>query len=83
MLKSGSIGKNDFDGDPEKILGNNTVADKSIFIVGEIGISNKSAFELEATVLQKQKQPVLMSEKILKKFGNVVIDKANKQLIFK
>jgi len=83
MLKSGSIGKNDFDGDPEKILGNNSVADRSVFIVGEIGISNKSAFELEATVLQKQKQPVLMSEKILKKFGNVVVDREHKQLIFK
>lgn len=83
MLKSGSIGKNDFDGDPEKILGNNTVADKSVLIVGEIVIANKSAFELPATVLQKQKQPVLMSEKILKKFGNVVIDKEHKQLIFK
>ncbi len=41
MLKSGSIGKNDFAGDPEKILSKNTVADKSIFTVGEINISNK------------------------------------------
>ncbi len=83
MLKSGSIGKNDFDGDPEKILSHNTVADKSVFIVGEINISNKSAFELEGTVLQKQKAPVLMSEKVLKKFGNYIIDKDRKQIIFK
>jgi hypothetical protein len=83
MLKSGSIGKNDFDGDPEKILGHNTVADKSVFIVGEINISNKSAFELEATVLQKQKAPVMMNEKVLKKFGNYIIDKDRKQIIFK
>jgi peptidoglycan-associated lipoprotein len=83
MLKSGSIGKNDFAGDPEKILSRNTVADKSIFTVGEINISNKSAFDLEATVLQKQKAAVLMSEKVLKKFGNYVIDKDKKQIIFK
>ena len=57
--------------------------EKSIFTVGEINISNKSSFDIEATVLQKQKAAVLMSEKVLKKFGNYVIDKDRKQLIFK
>ena len=83
MLKSGAIGKTDFAGDAEKILGNNTVADKSVFTVGEINIATKSAFELEATVLQKQKAAVLMSEKILKKFGTFTIDKDKKQILFK
>jgi len=83
MLKSGSIGKTDFAGDPQKILGNNSVADKSIFTVGEINISKKSAFDLEATVLQKQKAPVLMSEKVLKRFGAYTIDKEKQQIIFK
>jgi peptidoglycan-associated lipoprotein len=83
MLKSGSIGRTDFEGDAEKILGNNSVADKSIFNVGEINIATKSAFELEATVLQKQKAPILMSEKILKKFGSYSIDKDRQQIVFK
>jgi aspartyl protease family protein len=83
MLKAGAIGKTDFDGDPEKILGNNSVADKSIFTVGEITITTKSAFDLEATVLQKQKAAVLMNEKVLKRFGTFSIDKEKKQLIFK
>ncbi len=83
MLKSGAIGKADFDGDPEKILGNNSVADKSIFVVGEISIATKSAFEMEATVLQKQKDAILMSEKVLRKFGAFTIDKEKKQIIFK
>jgi peptidoglycan-associated lipoprotein len=83
MLKSGSIGKTDFDGDPEKILGNNSVADKSVFTVGEIAITTKSAFELEATVLQKQKVPVVMNTKMLKKFGEYTIDKEKKQIVFK
>ncbi len=83
MLKAGAIGKTDFEGDAEKILASNTVADKSLFTVGEIGIATRSAFELEATVLQKQKASVLMSEKVLKKFGTFTIDKEKKQLIFK
>jgi len=82
LLKSGAIGKTDFDGDAEKILGSNSVADKSILIVGEISIATKSAFELEATILQKQKEAVLMNEKMLKKFGNFTIDKEKQQIIF-
>ncbi|MEI6061636.1 MAG: OmpA family protein [Bacteroidota bacterium] len=82
MLKSGSIGKTDFEGDAEKILGNNSIADKAIFTVGEINIAAKSAFELEATVLQKQKAAVLMSEKVLKKIGPYTIDKEKKQIVF-
>lgn len=83
MLKSGAIGKTDFAGDAEKIIGNNSIADKSVFTVGEINITTKSAFDLEATVLQKQKAPVLMSEKVLKRFGNVTVDKEKKQIVFK
>ncbi len=82
MLKSGALGRTDFDGDAEKILGNNSVADKSIFTVGEINIATKSAFELEATVIQKQKIGILMNEKILKKFGAYTIDKEKKQIVF-
>jgi hypothetical protein len=51
--------------------------------VGEISITTKSAFELEATVLQKQKAPLLMSEKVLKKFGSYTLDKDRKEIIFK
>ncbi len=83
MLKSGAIGKTDFAGDAEKILGNNSVADKSVLTVGEINITTKTAFDLEATVLQKQKVPVLMNEKVLKRFGTFTIDKERKQIIFK
>jgi peptidoglycan-associated lipoprotein len=83
MLKSGAIGKTDFTGDAEKILGNNSIADKSIFTVGEINIATKSVFDLEATVLKNQKAAVIMSEKVLKRFGAYTIDKDKKQIIFK
>jgi peptidoglycan-associated lipoprotein len=83
MLKSGAIGKTDFAGDAEKILGNNSIADKAIFTVGEINIATKSVFDLEATVLKNQKAAVLMSEKVLKRFGTYSIDKEKKQIIFK
>ena len=82
LLKEGAIGKTDFAGDAEKILANSTIVDKAVFNVAEINIANKSAFDLEATVFQKQKPGVLMSESILKKFGKYTINKEKKQIIF-
>jgi len=82
LLREGAIGKSDFAGDPEKVLANSGVMDKAILNLAEIAIANKSAFDLEASVLQKQKVDVLMSESVLKKFGKFTIDKEKKQIIF-
>ncbi|MBK7173853.1 MAG: OmpA family protein [Bacteroidales bacterium] len=82
LLKEGAIGKTDFAGDAAKILGNNSVSDKAIFNVAEINIANKSSFDLEGTVLKKQKAAVLMNESVLKRFGKYSIDKEKKQIIF-
>ena len=83
LLKSGAISKTDFSGDADKILANGTVQDKAVFVVAEIRLANKSIFDVEATVSQKVKVPVMMGESILKKFGAYTLDREKKQLIFK
>lgn len=83
MLKNGSISKNDFSGDANKILADGSILDKSVFIVAEIRLADKSIFDVEATVWQKAKVPVSMGESILKKFGAYTLDKEKKQLKFK
>ena len=83
MLKNGAISKIDFSGDPDKILANGSIQDKSVFIVAEIRLANKSIFDVEATVSQKAKVPVSMSETVLKKFGAYALDKEKKKVIFK
>ncbi|MFZ4707950.1 MAG: OmpA family protein, partial [Bacteroidales bacterium] len=83
LLKSGAISKTDFSGDADKILANGTVQDKAVFVVAEIRLANKSIFDVEASVSQKVKVPVMMGESILKKFGAYTLDREKKQLIFK
>lgn len=82
MLKAGTIGRTDFDGDAEKILANNSVLNNSIFNVSEINLAKKSLFDVEATVLHKQKAAVVLNSKTLKRFGNYTIDKNKNQIIF-
>ena len=83
LLKNGAISKNDFSGDADKILANGSVQDKAVFVIAEIRLANKSIFDVEATVSQKIKVPVMMGESILKKFGDYTLDREKKQLIFK
>ena len=83
LLKNGAISKNDFSGDADQILADGSILDKSVFIVAEIRLADKSIFDVEATVSQKAKVPVSMGESILKKFGAYTLDKDKKQLIFK
>lgn len=83
LLKNGAISKTDFSGDADKILANGSVQDKAVFVVGEIRLANKSIFDVEATVSQKIKVPVMMGESLLKKFGAYTLDREKKQLIFK
>ena len=83
MLKNGAISKNDFSGDANKILANGSILDKSVFVIAEIRLANKSIFDVEATVSQKAKTPVSMGESLLKKFGAYTLDKEKKQLKFK
>lgn len=82
LLKEGAIGKTDFAGDAEKVLANGTIADKALFNVAEVNIANKSAFDIEAQVMQKQKTAVLIDAKTLSRFGKYKVDKEKKVIIF-
>ncbi|MBK7212697.1 MAG: OmpA family protein [Bacteroidales bacterium] len=82
LLKEGALGKTDFAGDAAKVLANGSIQDKATFNLAEINIANKSAFDVEATVFQKQKANVLMNEAFLKKFGKFTIDQEKKLIIF-
>lgn len=82
MLKDGMIGKTDFEGDVEKIIGQNTVKDQALFNIAEIAIGTKSVFDFEAKVNHKLKYPIVISEKTLKRFGNYTINKNANQIIF-
>ena len=46
LLTSGAISKEDFEGDPAKIIGEGTVADKSVFNIKELRIGKNGIYDL-------------------------------------
>jgi hypothetical protein len=81
-LLKGFISKTDFQGDVNKILANNTIADKSKFIISKIKIGKTELTGVEAIVVKDQKVPIRIGETILNKIGKFKVDKEKSKLIF-
>lgn len=69
LLKWGAISKEDFEGDPERILANNTIADKAYITIKEINIANQKVENIKIQVRHKLNYGLVFGDRIMKKFG--------------
>ena len=69
LLKWGAISKDDFEGDPERILANNTIADRAIIIIKEINIANQKVENAKVKVNYKLNYGLVFGERLMKQFG--------------
>ncbi|MFK5856633.1 MAG: OmpA family protein [Bacteroidota bacterium] len=69
LLKWGAISKDDFEGDPERILANNTIADRAIIIIKEINIANQKVENVKVKVNYKLNYGLVFGERLMKQFG--------------
>ncbi len=81
LLKDGVIDKSSFEGDPTKILGEGTVADKAVVTLKEVRIGKNTVKELKATV-NKKITTLQFGDNTLKMFGAFSIDETNGEIIF-
>lgn len=82
LLKDGVIGKEDFQGDPSKILGEGTVADKSVLNLKELRIGKNTVRDVKVTVNRKVAATLFFGENALKQFGSYSIDTQEGQIVF-
>jgi peptidoglycan-associated lipoprotein len=69
LLKWGAISKDSFEGDAEKILADNTIANKAIINIDEITIANKTVKDFKIQVNYKLRYGLVFGDKVLKRFG--------------
>ena len=69
LLKWGAISKDSFEGEAEKVLANNTIADKAIINIKEITIANKTVKNVQLKVNYKLRYGLVFGDKLLKRFG--------------
>ncbi|MBC8321578.1 MAG: OmpA family protein [Bacteroidetes bacterium] len=69
LLKWGAISKEDFEGDPERVLADNTIADRAIINIKEINIANKKVENVKIKVTYKLNYGLVFGDKLMKQFG--------------
>jgi peptidoglycan-associated lipoprotein len=69
LLRWGAISKDDFEGDPEKILANNTIADRAIINFREISVANKSVETVQVRVNHKLRYDLVFGDGLMKQLG--------------
>jgi len=80
LLKWGAISKEDFEGDPEKILANNTIADRAVINFKEITIANKTVNDVKIKVNHKLRYGLVFGDSLLKRFGKFTFNPKTKTL---
>ncbi len=82
LLRDGAISKNDFAGDPDEVLANASIADKSVFLIEELKIERNYITMIEVTVLHKLDRGFYLDEATFSQIGKYKIDEENMKMIF-
>jgi peptidoglycan-associated lipoprotein len=83
LLANRAIGKLDFKGDPDEVLANGTIANRSILVIKELTIANTTVKDVEFMVNSNLGYPLIIGNSVLSAFGEYTIDNAQQQLIFR
>jgi peptidoglycan-associated lipoprotein len=83
LLKDGAIGKDDFAGEPDEVLANASIADKSVFLIEEIKIEKNYITMIEVVVNHKLSSGFYIDEATFSMAGDYQVDEENKKMIFK
>ena len=83
LLKDGRITANDFQGDVDKILTTEGIANNSIVIIKEVRIAGRSLYNVECKVVSKMIEQWVIGQKNMKQLGNFEFDTKEKKLKFK
>lgn len=83
LLAEGAIGKEDFKGDPDVVLANSTIANRSVLIIKEMAIANVTVKNIEIMVNSNLGYPFIIGNTVLSAFGDFTIDNQQQQIIFR
>jgi peptidoglycan-associated lipoprotein len=83
LLSNSAIGKEDFQGDPEQILANGTVANRAMLIVKEFTIANTTIKNVLFMVNTQLAYPLVIGNSVMNEFGNYTIDTQQQQIIIR
>lgn len=83
LLSSRAISKEDFVGNPDEILADGTIANRSKLIIKELTIADVTLKNVEFTVITNLTYPLVFGNSIFSQIGEYTIDTKQQQIIFR
>ncbi|MFZ4462949.1 MAG: OmpA family protein [Bacteroidales bacterium] len=83
LLKEGTINKESFEGEVDKIISTGSIADKAVFKISQIRIADKTLKDVKLTVSHALKSDFVFGQELLNQYGEFKIDPKSKTLYFK
>jgi peptidoglycan-associated lipoprotein len=83
LLNEGAIGKEDFQGNPEEILANGTVANRAILIIKDFTIANTTIHNVIFMVNTNLAYPLVIGKSVMDGFGEYTFDTEQQQIIIR
>lgn len=83
LLSLGAIGKQDFQGNPDEVLANGTVANRSLLNIKELTVANETIRDVEFMVVTNLGYPLVIGNTVLTAFGEYTVDTQGQRIIFR
>jgi peptidoglycan-associated lipoprotein len=83
LLQDGAITRQDFQGDPERVIRDGTIINRAMFVARTLRIGNMTLNDVEFQVDHQFTGQIGLGQITLSEFGEFEIDEENMQIIFK
>ncbi|MCF8302213.1 MAG: OmpA family protein [Bacteroidales bacterium] len=82
LLNKGAINKEDFEGDPEEILAEGTIANNAKVIIETLRIGDETLNDVTAYISHRLQVPLAIGKSTLQELGKIKVDEKNQKIIF-
>lgn len=83
MLKNDYLSEKDFKGSRRYLTADGTIANGAIVRIKEVKVGDVTLKNIEASVVNSQKAPLLLGQSVLDRFGTITIDNENSVMTIK
>ncbi len=83
MLKNGQLSRDDIKGRKYYQIANGDIAEGTTVTLREVKIGDAVLHNVDASVVNSQKAPILLGQSVLERFGTITIDNINSKLLIR
>ncbi|MCF8233637.1 MAG: OmpA family protein [Bacteroidales bacterium] len=82
LLNKGAISKDNFEGDPNQVLAEGSIANNAVFVVEEFTLGTFTVKDVKFTVSHRLRHPLMIGRSVLQQIGKFKINRDKQEIVF-